>query len=56
MPYAQSVALHRALDRTTTRNELVRIPGAGHGDFTPAQVEHAYSAVLRFLRANGLGH
>ena len=48
IPYAQSVALHRVLDRVGAPNELVKID-AGHGDFTPAQASYAYGRVFRFI-------
>lgn len=48
IPYAQSVALHRVLDRVGAPNQLVRI-GAGHGNFTSAQASYAYTRVFRFI-------
>jgi acetyl esterase/lipase len=51
VPYEQSVALHRLLDQIGSPNKLVRIRGAGHGDFTPEQASHAYATVFGYVNA-----
>ena len=57
VPYEQSVRLHKALDTAGVANQLVTMPGAGHGGFTYEQNQHAWAAIREFLRKNvkGLG-
>lgn len=54
VPYEQSVRLHKALTAAGVPNELVTIKGGGHGQFTDAQLEDAYTKLYAFLRQNGL--
>jgi dipeptidyl aminopeptidase/acylaminoacyl peptidase len=54
VPYAQGVALHRALAETDVRNQLLTIPGGGHGRFTPEQRNLIYTTIQDFLMENGL--
>lgn len=54
VPYSQAVRLHKALAESGVRNELVTIHGAGHGQFTAEQDEHAYERIRLFLKEQGL--
>ena len=35
-------------------NQLITIPGGGHGNFTPEQRTMIYTTIQQFLRKNGL--
>ena len=52
VPYAHATRLKEALDKAKVPNQLVTIPGGGHGMFTKAQYETAYTEIWRFLREN----
>ncbi len=54
VPYAQGVALHTALQATNVRNQLLTIPGGGHGRFSAAERNRIYLTVQAFLREAGL--
>lgn len=54
VPYAQGVALHRALAETSVRNQLITIPEGGHGRFTPDERILIYTAIQDFLMESGL--
>ena len=49
VPYAQAVVLKDALTRASVVNELVTIPGGGHGNFVAPQRERAWTAIRAFL-------
>ncbi len=49
VPYAQAVALKDALTRVSVANELVTIPGGGHGNFVAPQRDRAWTAIRAFL-------
>ena len=55
VPYEQSVRLHKALDRAEVPNQLVTIPGAGHGGFTYEQNQEAWTAIRAFLKKHVSG-
>jgi acetyl esterase/lipase len=55
VPYEQSVRLHKALDAAGVINQLVTMPGAGHGGFTYEQNQKAWAAIREFLRKNVKG-
>jgi acetyl esterase/lipase len=57
VPYSQSVRLHKALDAAGVPNQLVTMPGAGHGGFSYEQNQKAWVAIRDFLKKNvkGLG-
>ena len=55
VPYQQSVRLHKALDAAGVPNQLVTMPGAGHGDFTYDQNQQAWAAIRDFLKKNVRG-
>ena len=52
VPYAHATRLKDELDKAKVPNQLVTIPGGGHGMFTKAQYETAYTEIWRFLREN----
>ena len=54
VPYPHGVRLHDALDKVGVLNQLVTIPGGGHGNFTPDQRTMIYSTIRQFLAKNGL--
>jgi acetyl esterase/lipase len=54
VPYQHSVRLHQALTAAGVPNQLVTIKGGGHGQFTDAQLEDAYSKLHAFLHEHGL--
>ena len=56
VPYAQGVALHQALSDTNVKNQLLTIPGAGHGGFSTAEHRRIYATIQNFLDETGLSH
>ena len=52
VPYSQAVRLKKALDQAGVINELVTIPGGGHGSFSDEQTLRAFREVWKFLDAN----
>jgi dipeptidyl aminopeptidase/acylaminoacyl peptidase len=59
VPYSQEVSLHEALDRAGVPNQLVTIPGGGHGSTPPfvwtrEQNIRAQEAVFSFLEKYGI--
>ena len=55
VPYDQGTRLHEALDAAGVPNELVTVPGGGHGGFSDAEMVRIYAAVLRFLARHNIG-
>ena len=51
----QSVRLHKALDAAGVINQLVTVPGAGHGGFSYDQNQTSWAAIREFLRKNVKG-
>jgi acetyl esterase/lipase len=49
VPYPHATRLHEALDAANVPNQLVSIPGGGHGGFGPAETARAYAAIEAFL-------
>jgi acetyl esterase/lipase len=49
VPYHHAVALHRALDRAGVGNELVTLPGRGHGDFSLSELADMARRMQVFL-------
>jgi acetyl esterase/lipase len=49
VPYPQAVKLHEALTKANVPNQLVTIPGGGHGNFTAAQRVMIYTTIKEFL-------
>jgi acetyl esterase/lipase len=59
VPYEQAARLHQALDRAGAKNQLVTVPGGGHGGYsiypwTSDQNGNAYKTVFEFLEKNGV--
>jgi dipeptidyl aminopeptidase/acylaminoacyl peptidase len=55
VPYDQSVRLHEALDAADVPNQLVTVPGGGHGGFDDAEVLRIYGILREFFGRHGLG-
>jgi len=47
--FSQSIELHEALDKAHTPNELVKIAGKKHGNFTAKDFEYAFNEIWEFL-------
>jgi dipeptidyl aminopeptidase/acylaminoacyl peptidase len=54
VPYAHAVHLHEALSEAGVPNELVTIPGGGHGGFGAEEDARAYAAIEAFLTRHGV--
>lgn len=54
VPYAQGVALDKALEKTNVKHQHLTIPGGGHGRFTAEQRVKIYDTINAFLRANAV--
>ena len=54
VPYSQNTRLRDALSAAGVQNELVTIPGSGHGNFKPEERTKAYLRIREFLAKNGL--
>jgi len=54
VPYSHAVRLHEALTKAGVRNQLVTVPGGGHGDFSADQELRAFEAVRLFLGSIGI--
>ncbi len=54
VPYAHSVRLHAALTKAGVPNELLTVPGGGHGGFTPADAQRISKAIRAFLARQGI--
>lgn len=54
VPYAHGVRLHQALAEIGVPNELVTVPGGGHGGFTDAESVRIYASIREFLRTHGV--
>jgi acetyl esterase/lipase len=55
VPYQQSVRLHKALDAAGVINQLLTVPGAGHGGFSYEQDQTSWAAIREFLKKNVKG-
>ena len=55
VPYSHSVRLQEALKKAGIDGELVTIPKGGHGGFTRAGNQRAYTAIKAFLAKHNLG-
>ncbi len=49
IPHSQAVRLHEGLDRVGVPNELVTIPGGGHGGFPQDEMVRSHTAIRAFL-------
>jgi acetyl esterase/lipase len=54
VPYSQNVRLRDALTKAGATNELVTVPGGGHGNFKPEERTKIYVKIREFLAKNGL--
>ena len=54
VPYPEAVRLHEALAKVNVPNQLVTIPGGGHGGFTADERVKIYVAIRDFLAKNGV--
>ena len=54
VPYSHAVRLHEALTKAGVRNQLLTLPGAGHGGFSDDQELKAFEAVRAFLAGAGV--
>ncbi len=54
VPYSHAVRLHEALTRAGVRNQLLTIPGAGHGWLTAEQDLLAFETTRAFLESLGI--
>jgi dipeptidyl aminopeptidase/acylaminoacyl peptidase len=54
VPYSQAVRLHQALTKAGVRNQLLTIPGAGHGWLTAEQDVLAFETARSFLESLGI--
>ncbi|MDA1369901.1 MAG: alpha/beta hydrolase [Proteobacteria bacterium] len=52
VPYDHAIQLHRLLDRAEVTNELVTVPGGGHGGFPANEMLRIYDSIFSFLQAN----
>jgi len=49
VPHRHAARLHAELARHGVPNELISVPGGGHGDFTPDQDQRNFAAIRAFL-------
>jgi len=54
VPYSEAVRLHEALTRLKVPNQLVTVPGGGHGGFSAEERVTIYVAIRDFLSRNGV--
>lgn len=54
VPYEQAVRFHAALTRAGVRNELLTIPGGGHGGLTAEQDLRIFEVTRGFLESLGI--
>ena len=55
IPHTQAVRLHEGLDRVGVPNQLVTIPGGGHGGFPPDEMRRSHEAIRAFLAKHASG-
>jgi acetyl esterase/lipase len=54
VPYSHALRLHQALTKAGIRNQLLTIPGAGHGSLTADQDLLAFETIRSFLESLGI--
>ena len=54
VPYAHSIRLHEALGKAGVTNEMLTVPGGGHGGFPPAESLRISAAIRAFLARQGI--
>ncbi len=52
VPYQQAVKLHDDLTTIGVTNDLLRLPGRHHGDFSQAEIRQIYGYIENFLQRN----
>lgn len=55
VPYPHAVRLHEALNKAGVANQLLTIPGGGHGNFTPEQRVQIFTTIREFLAKYSVG-
>ena len=54
VPYSHATDLHERLEHAGVTNELLTIPGGGHGGFSETEVDRIDSTIRAFLSKHGL--
>ena len=54
VPYQHAVRLHKALKEKGVENELLTIPGGGHGGFSEDETQKIFGTIDAFLRKHGV--
>jgi acetyl esterase/lipase len=54
VPYPEAVRLHEALAKVNVPNQLVTVPGGGHGGFSAEERVRIYTTIREFLTKNGV--
>jgi acetyl esterase/lipase len=54
VPYSGAARLHDALKKAGVKNQLLTIPGGGHGGFSQEQLSAGSAAIREFLRSQNL--
>ncbi len=54
VPYPEAVRLHEALAKVNVPNQLVTVPGGGHGQFSAEERVRIYGLIKDFLAKNGV--
>lgn len=54
VPYSQALRLHEALTKAGVRNQLLTIPGGGHGGFSDQEELQAFETIRTFLASLGI--
>ena len=56
VPYEHAVRLHKALDRAGVKNQLLTIPGAGHGlpRWSDEEILKSHRTIFSFLEEHGI--
>ena len=55
VPYKHATRLHEALDAAGVPNQLVTIPGGGHGGFNDDEMIRIYNTIRAFLGTHNVG-
>ncbi|MBM3778680.1 MAG: alpha/beta hydrolase [Acidimicrobiia bacterium] len=55
VPYSQAVRMSQALERAGVPQEMVTVPGGGHGGFSDQENIRIYAAIRAFLARHQLG-
>ena len=54
VPIAHATRLHEALNKAGVANEMMTIPGGGHGGFSPTESQRISAAIRAFLARQGI--